>query len=199
MDYYQTVGNEERYVELCVAHADLYKRQKAIDAKDRATAIDIKVQLREKEAERKRVETMSVTDALTGLGNRYSLEREAVHIIRDAGGERITVGVLDIDCFKQLNDTYGHIQGDRCPKVVADILKEAVMDCGHVYRFGGDEFVMLFPAGMENRIEEIAEADPAEDCGGGESQTSTRLYSRILLSPRGMPALCRRAQRAERV
>ena len=140
MDYYQTVGNEERYVELCVAHADLYKRQKAIDAKDRATAIDIKVQLREKEAERKRVETMSVTDALTGLGNRYSLEREAVHIIRDAGGERITVGVLDIDCFKQLNDTYGHIH------------------CGHVYRFGGDEFVMLFPAGMENRIEEIAEA-----------------------------------------
>ena len=158
MDYYQTVGNEERYVELCVAHADLYKRQKAIDAKDRATAIDIKIQLREKEAERKRVETMSVTDALTGLGNRYSLEREAVHIIRDAGGERITVGVLDIDCFKQLNDTYGHIQGDRCLKVVADILKEAVMDCGHVYRFGGDEFVMLFPAGMENRIEEIAEA-----------------------------------------
>lgn len=75
-----------------------------------------------------------------------------------AGGERITVGVLDIDCFKQLNDTYGHIQGDRCLKVVADILKEAVMDCGHVYRFGGDEFVMLFPAGMENRIEEIAEA-----------------------------------------
>lgn len=110
MDYYQTVGNEERYVELCVAHADLYKRQKAIDAKDRATAIDIKIQLREKEAERKRVETMSVTDALTGLGNRYSLEREAVHIIRDAGSERITVGVLDIDCFKQLNDTYGHIQ-----------------------------------------------------------------------------------------
>ena len=42
--------------------------------------------------------------------------------------------------------------------MVADILKEAVMDCGHVYRFGGDEFVMLFPAGMENRIEEIAEA-----------------------------------------
>ena len=83
------------------------------------------------------METMSVTDALTGLGNRYSLEREAVHIIRDAGGERITVGVLDIDCFKQLNDTYGHIQGDRCLKVVADILKEA---------------------GMENRIEEIAEA-----------------------------------------
>ena len=58
---------DRRYVELCVAHADLYKRQKAIDAKDRATAIDIKVQLREKEAERKRVETMSVTDALTGL------------------------------------------------------------------------------------------------------------------------------------
>ena len=87
----------------CVWHMrNLYKRQKAIDAKDRATAIDIKVQLREKEAERKRVETMSVTDALTGLGNRYSLEREAVHIIRDAGGERITVGVLDIDCFKQL-------------------------------------------------------------------------------------------------
>lgn len=105
--------------------------------------------------------------ALTGLGNRYSLEREAVHIIRDAGGERITVGVWTSTAFKQLNDTYGHIQGDRCLKVVADILKEAVMDCGHVYRFGGDEFVMLFPAGMENRIEGIAEAILQKIAGGG--------------------------------
>ena len=64
---------------MCIRDS-LYKRQKAIDVKDRATAIDIKVQLREKEAERKRVETMSVTDALTGLGNRYSLEREAVPV-----------------------------------------------------------------------------------------------------------------------
>ena len=65
---------------------------------------------------------------------------------------------LDIDCFKQAGGAAGVFRGDRCLKVVADILTRAVMDCGHVYQFGGDEFVMLFPAGMENRIEEIAEA-----------------------------------------
>ena len=91
---------------------------------------------------------------------------------------------MDIDCFKQLNDTYGHIRGDRCLKVVADILKEAVMDCGHVYRFGGDEFVMLFPAGMENRIEGSRRRS-CRRLRRRESQTSTSVVQPNLTISQG--------------
>lgn len=159
MDYYQTIGEIKRYIHLCVEHAELYQRQKEITDKERAAAIDIKIELREKEVERKRAEEKSMTDSLTGLGNRYLLEQEAKRMIEEAvrRQEKIVVGVLDIDCFKQHNDTYGHIQGDQCLKTVADILKRAVGESGQVYRFGGDEFVMLLSPGMDIEVERIAE------------------------------------------
>lgn len=159
MDYYQTIGEIKKYIHLCVEHAELYQRQKEIADKERAAAIDIKIELREKEVERRRAEEKSTTDPLTGLGNRYLLEQEAKRMIAESvqEQERIVVGVLDIDCFKQHNDTYGHIQGDHCLKTVADILKRAVEERGQVYRFGGDEFVMLLSPGQDTEVERIAE------------------------------------------
>lgn len=156
MEYYKTIGDRNAYVEKCVEHAELYQEKKEITEKERAAAIDIKIELREKEAERKRAEEMSATDALTGVGNRYALEQEAGKLIRQADGKRITVGVLDVDCFKQHNDTYGHIQGDRCLKIIANILTDVIKETGHVYRFGGDEFVILFSDGTEGETERIA-------------------------------------------
>ena len=70
-------------------------------------------------------------------------------------GEKIAVGVIDIDCFKQHNDKYGHIQGDRCLQHVADVLKNAVEKRGKAYRFGGDEFVLLIQNGEENTIPSV--------------------------------------------
>ena len=87
------------------------------------------------------------------------LEKDAVDVIEHAikTGEKIAVGVIDIDCFKQHNDKYGHIQGDRCLQHVADVLKNAVEKRGKAYRFGGDEFVLLIQNGEENTITSIAE------------------------------------------
>lgn len=158
MDYYKTMEEMKKYIHLCVDHAELYREQKEIEDKERATAIDIKIQLREKEVERRRAEAMSTTDALTELGNRYLLAQESMEVVRKASTEkrRIAVGVLDIDCFKQLNDTYGHIKGDQCLKDIARILRESVSEVGFVYRFGGDEFIILLPQGQYEQVEFVA-------------------------------------------
>ncbi len=57
--------------------------------------------------------------------------------------QSIVIGIIDIDCFKEINDTYGHIRGDECLQQVAEILKATLDDAGMAYRYGGDEFVIL--------------------------------------------------------
>lgn len=160
MEYYRVIGEMQKYIRLCVDHTELYQKQREIVDKERAAAIDIKIELRNKEAERKQAEAKSTTDALTGLGNRYLLDHEAAKIFAEASreGTVISVGVLDIDYFKQHNDTYGHIQGDTCLQRVAKVLAETARGIGQVYRFGGDEFVMLLEEGDSSRVEQIAES-----------------------------------------
>lgn len=159
MEYYKCAGDMQRYIHLCVDHAELYQKQKNITDKERAAAIDIKIELQEKEAARRKAELKSSTDSLTGLGNRYMLEIDMNKIFEDAkkGGSNIAVGVLDVDCFKQQNDTYGHMRGDDCLCKVANILEKVINEHGKAYRFGGDEFVLLVYNGEEEIVEHIAE------------------------------------------
>lgn len=159
MDYYQTLGDSSKYIQLCVEHAELYRKQKEITDRELAAAIDIKIELREKEAERKRAEEKSFIDPLTGIGNRYMLDADAKILLKRAAvmEKKIAVGLLDIDRFKYHNDTYGHIQGDSCLKRVAEILSTVVQNDGKVYRFGGDEFVIFFPDGDGKVVERVAE------------------------------------------
>ena len=145
MEYFKAVDNEKAYNQMCIRHAELYFKQKKIDNKDKVASIDIKIALQEKEMERKMALKKSNTDALTGLGNRNALTDDLDKVLKEAAEHDfdIAVGVLDIDCFKQENDTYGHIEGDRCLIAVSDILK-SLNDIARSYRFGGDEFVVLF-------------------------------------------------------
>lgn len=82
------------------------------------------------------------TDPLTGLGNRSMLRRRL-----DAGGDAITLAVLDLDDFKPVNDTYGHHTGDAVLQAVAERLHDAVREDDLVVRFGGDEFAIVFADG----------------------------------------------------
>lgn len=159
MKYYQSIHDTKKYVELCVEHAELYMKQKEVTYKERVTAIDIKIELSAKEIERKNAELLSSIDPLTGLGNRYLLEKNIEVVLKQAKDkqEYITVGVLDIDCFKQHNDTYGHIQGDKCLKAVASVIENVIKGMGKAYRFGGDEFVLILKNRTRIQVTEIAE------------------------------------------
>ena len=90
---------------------------------------------------------ISLTDGLTGVDNRRSLE-ERLHEMFEHSlrlHEPISVVMCDIDHFKMVNDTHGHAAGDEVLKQFAGILKEAAREIDRVGRYGGEEFLLLLP------------------------------------------------------
>ena len=84
------------------------------------------------------LEEASRRDGLTGLQNRLALDEDA----KAMDGRPLTAYMIDINYFKEINDRYGHIAGDRILQEVSVILKKLFPDA-HYYRYGGDEFLVL--------------------------------------------------------
>ncbi len=97
--------------------------------------------------ERKRTEAkvnhMARYDALTGLLNRMVLQDHLREAISRRNGDAFAVHFIDIDQFKQVNDTLGHSRGDQLLKIAAERLRKTAGPLDVVARFGGDEFVVL--------------------------------------------------------
>lgn len=84
-------------------------------------------------------------DETTGVYNRVKFEKDFQELLIEGKtvSDKVGMGIVNLDAFQQLNDKYGHLEGDECLKKIADVLKEAVGEFGRVYRLGGDEFVLL--------------------------------------------------------
>jgi len=97
-----------------------------------------------------RMKTMATRDLLTGLFNRNYFNETVAREIEKAKryGNTVSIIMLDIDNFKQINDTYGHLHGDGVLKECAAILEKAVRSSDLICRFGGDEF-LIFAPGIE--------------------------------------------------
>lgn len=106
-------------------------------------------QLRLRQAAEKRLEMLSITDPLTGLGNRRHLDEEVQLEWRRAGmrAEPLSLLMIDIDYFKQYNDRYGHAAGDKVLQEVAAAIRRSVTrGADLVARYGGEEFTVLLPS-----------------------------------------------------
>ena len=99
------------------------------------------------EAGRAVYQKLSERDPLTGLGNyRTFYERLEYEIVRHQRHQRrFAVMLLDLNGFKQVNDTFGHLEGDRLLREVGNVLSATVRDEDSVARQGGDEFSVLAP------------------------------------------------------
>jgi len=89
------------------------------------------------------LEGQAYTDQLTGLYNRHYVERLFDEIKRDVNNQKWCVAMLDIDDFKRINDDYGHAVGDIVLQNLADILKRSLRKTDIVFRWGGEEFLLL--------------------------------------------------------
>ena len=99
--------------------------------------------------------SLSLTDTLTGLGNRRRMEEDLTrtHARAIRVGRSYGMMLLDIDHFKLYNDHYGHQAGDEALRQLALCLGEAVREDESIYRYGGEEFLVLMP---DATVEEVA-------------------------------------------
>jgi len=107
----------------------------------------------------RRIREVSLTDPLTGVGNRRRLdERLSAEIDRSGRhGDALSLVMCDLDHFKHINDTFGHDAGDRVLAAFAGLLRAQVRSSDLVARYGGEEFLMVLPQTAGASAERFAE------------------------------------------
>jgi diguanylate cyclase (GGDEF)-like protein len=111
-------------------------------------------------AQQKRLAQVSCTDGLTGLANRMQLDtmlnKEWYAAVR--GSHSVAALIIDIDNFKLFNDEFGHLEGDKCLKIIASIIASSRRrERDFAARYGGEEFVLLLPFTDLNGAKQVAQ------------------------------------------
>ncbi|MDD2365294.1 MAG: diguanylate cyclase [Desulfuromonadaceae bacterium] len=127
--------------DLAKAHFRIYERQRDI--------IEESVTERTQELllANKQLKSLSLIDALTGLGNRRAMEVDLEHTHSQAMryNRSYSVALYDVDEFKLYNDSYGHKKGDEALRLVSDHLIKNIRTCDRLYRYGGEEILLIMP------------------------------------------------------
>lgn len=116
----------------------------------------------ELEKQQKLIEQLDI-EPMTRLYNRKAFERNMTEVLADCkiqeegSQKRFWLLILDLDLFKQVNDTYGHLNGDKVLLKVAALLQQNVDKKGRVYRYGGEEFAVLTAAMTKETVAALAE------------------------------------------
>ncbi|KGK91484.1 diguanylate cyclase [Desulfosporosinus sp. HMP52] len=114
------------------------------------------------EIEKNTAQHNSITDSLTGLANRRyfdeALRTEFYRLKRSGSGSTLSLIMLDVDYFKKFNDSYGHLAGDECLRLVGTKLRTIVGRAPDIVaRYGGEEFVVILPETDENGAKSLGE------------------------------------------
>lgn len=110
-------------------------------------ALALTFQFRIGQLDKLRAEQLAWQDPLTGLNNRRAFHDKTLPIwnISLRHRHRLAVVLMDIDCFKRINDAYGHTYGDEVLVATADVLTATVREQDVIARWGGEEFILLLP------------------------------------------------------
>lgn len=111
------------------------------------------------EMQRLQLEAIALRDPLTGAGNRRGMDEELRLAMADSlrSGRPLGLLVLDLDHFKFVNDTYGHLAGDEVLRRMADLVRGNTRMADRFFRMGGEEFSLLLPGVTAGSLREVAE------------------------------------------
>jgi two-component system cell cycle response regulator len=123
-------------------------------AKIRSAARRLEME-RQLHLQNEQLQTLALTDELTGIGNRRALIRAGTEVLE--AGRNLSVVLFDLERFKHINDTFGHLNGDRVLADVAASFKANTRYCDIIGRYGGDEFVLLLPDTDGKAAQQISE------------------------------------------
>ena len=167
IEYYQKKGDKEMLLEYLLKKNSLTMRDternkvylNAVDMIDSMEELR-KAQSRMQNEHASLVATIS-EDPLTGVRNRYGMNRllEDTFTTASETATQLCIIMIDIDHFKEYNDSYGHLKGDDCLKTIAMIISNVCEDhkagCA---RYGGDEFIIIIEDATPERVSKIIEA-----------------------------------------
>lgn len=107
----------------------------------------------------RRLEEMATTDALTSLANRQAFEILMQQSLVESrrSGKAFSIAMGDIDHFKRINDSYGHLTGDRVLREIADVLRSRLRESDILCRWGGEEFLLILKECDTNHAVKVAE------------------------------------------
>jgi diguanylate cyclase (GGDEF)-like protein len=120
-----------------------------LEYKVQERTLELEIALRELSETNRELQEKNTLDALTGIRNRSYFDKKYQAEVRRSRREqtKLSVAMIDIDHFKNVNDQYGHLVGDECIKVVASTLENALKRPSDVVcRYGGEEFALILPS-----------------------------------------------------
>ena len=166
IEFCNKLGDDEQAITHLREQYHLAEKQKEEQNQIYQNSIDLIILMNEQRAEQKRMrlenerlQLQVEKDPLTGLANRFKFDQVVPAMFASAknNGTPFAVSIMDVDMFKDYNDTYGHLAGDFCLQTVANAIQE-VSDKYNLFcaRYGGDEFVMLYENKSDQEVIDIA-------------------------------------------
>lgn len=127
--------------------------------RQKKTELELQRQQAELEQANEKLELLAATDGLTGLKNHRVLVNTLIDEMERSRrtGESLSLILLDVDHFKQFNDSFGHTEGDSVLRSVAEVLKQTSRSMDTAARYGGEEFAVILPGTDAEEAIQIAE------------------------------------------
>ncbi len=121
------------------------ENEKKLSSIDRSVETEVKKRLLELENINKKLLDISKIDALSNVLNKAAILKAMERLIMDKPKSELSVLMFDIDNFKAINDTHGHIVGDKCIRQLSSTARSNFRDIDLIGRYGGDEFIVVLP------------------------------------------------------
>jgi diguanylate cyclase (GGDEF)-like protein len=121
------------------------ENEKKLSGIDRSVETEVRKRLTELENMNKKLLDISKIDALSNSLNKAAILKAIERLLKEKPKSELSLLMFDIDNFKAINDTHGHIVGDKCIRMLSSTARSNFRDIDQVGRYGGDEFIVMLP------------------------------------------------------